>query len=175
MYATHVLGAQHQAIAELFERAQTEVEPRARARAVGRLAEELIAHMAGEETVFYPALGRILGRGDESVAAARDGHVRLKVELRRALASNPEDEAFAERVAALQRMFERHVREEETRLFPRVDRALGDVDHEVLGAEILASRPPIWMVTTERTLPRRRGIRTRVRSRVTLPIPAAGD
>jgi hypothetical protein len=131
--------------------------------------------MAGEETVFYPALGRILGSGDESLAAGRDGHVRLKVELRRALASNPEDEAFAERVDALRRMFERHVREEEMHLFPRVDRALGDVDHEVLGAEILASRPPIWMVTTERTLPHRRGARAKLRSRVTLPIPAARD
>ncbi len=171
MNATHVLAAQHQAIAVLFESVEREAEPRERGRAVGRLAEELIAHMAGEETVFYPALRRILESEKQAVARACDEHVLLKVELRHVLARNLDDPTFEQGIVALRTMFERHVREEEASLFPRVERALADVDHEVLGAEIVASRPPIWMVTTERTPPHRVGGHSRLRGHVTLPIP----
>ena len=174
MHATHVLGAQHQAIAALFDAVECAVEPRAREMAVARLAEELIAHMAGEETVFYPALRRIFGKDASVVVRARDEHLTLKVELRQVLGGDLDDAAaLAEGLAVLRTRFEGHVREEEIGLFPRVERALSDADHEVLGVEILASRPPIWMVTTERSGGRRSSGRAKLRSRVSLPIPAA--
>jgi iron-sulfur cluster repair protein YtfE (RIC family) len=173
MHATNVLAAQHQAIAALFESVEREVELYAREGAVGRLAEELIAHMAGEETVFYPALRRMLGSDEQATARAYDEHVTLRLQLRRVLAGSLEDAAFDARIAALRAIFERHVLEEETRLFPHVERALQKVDQEVLGAQILACRPPIWMVTTERAAARRAGTSVHVASRVSLPIPAA--
>jgi hypothetical protein len=80
-----------------------------------------------------------------------------------------DDEAFEGRIAWWRARFEEHARAEETRIFPRVDSALGDADHEVLGAEILGSRPPIWMVVPERAP--RAGATMKLRSRVSLPLP----
>ena len=47
MKATRILIAQHRAIEALFEELARETRRTSRARAASRLAEELIAHMAG--------------------------------------------------------------------------------------------------------------------------------
>jgi hemerythrin superfamily protein len=174
MRATQVLASQHRAIGSLFASVLREGSSRsARGRAVGRLAEELIAHMAGEETVFYPALRRVLPGEPDAVARATDEHDTLKVALRRVLAGGFAGPAFLEAVLSMRAIFDRHAREEETSLFPRLERALGDVEQEVLGVEIQASRPPIWMVTAESSLARGAGGPESLPGRVTLPIPAA--
>jgi hemerythrin superfamily protein len=149
MKATGVLVAQHRAIAGLFDEIDHEIRRQARARAVSRVAEELIAHMAGEEAVFYPALLRIVRLDPAAVERSRGEHLALRVEIRRVLSTRIGDPAFADRLSALRVLFHRHVFEEESRVFPRVERALSELDHQALGEEILASRPPIWMVTTE--------------------------
>jgi hemerythrin superfamily protein len=149
MNATRVLVAQHRAIAALFDEIDCEIRRQARARAVSRVAEELIAHMAGEEAVFYPALLRIARLDPAAVDRSRGEHLALRVEMRRVLGTRIGDPAFAERLVALREIFGRHVAEEESMLFPRVERALSELDHEALGEEILASRPPVWIVTTE--------------------------
>lgn len=175
MNATRVLVAQHQAIAALFDDIAHETRRHAKARAVSRVAEELIAHMAGEEAVFYPAARRILGEDAEIAARACEEHVALRVELRRVLATSVSDASFEERLAALRSLFERHVAEEERGLFPRVERALAADALEQLGAEVLASRPPIWIVTTEgHPLPQGEEM-LRLGTRVSLPIPPAHD
>lgn len=182
MNATEILVAQHRAIEALFDEVEAETGRHARARHVSRVAEELIAHMAGEEAVFYPALRRVVtdrpvvtsDDDESSVDEASEEHVRLRVELRRVLSTRANDEAFVERVRVLRGLFQRHVREEESRLFPRVEEALSPSDHAVLGEEILASRPPIWIVTTERS-PHMHADNPLLRSRVSLPIPAPNE
>jgi hypothetical protein len=49
----------------------------------------------------------------------------------------------------LRLLFEHHVESEETDLLPRVTAALGEQELEALGAGLVASRPRVWMVTTE--------------------------
>jgi hemerythrin superfamily protein len=179
MNATRVLVAQHQAIAALFDDVAQDARHHAKARVVARIAEELIAHMAGEEAVFYPAARRALGEagaeGDEGEIATRgcDEHVTLRVELRRVLATNVAEASFEERLAALRSLFERHVREEEQDLFPRVERALAADALEQLGADVLASRPPIWIVTSEGHPMPHAEETLRMNARVSLPIPPA--
>jgi hypothetical protein len=112
MNATRVLVAQHQAIAALFDDVAQETRDHAKARAVARIAEELIAHMAGEE---------------------------------------------------------------EQVLLPRVERALCADALEQLGAEVLASRPPIWIVTTEGHPMPHAEEALRLNARVSLPIPPTHD
>jgi hypothetical protein len=163
MKATGILIAQHRAIEALFADLARETRRTARARAVSRLAEELIAHMAGEEAIFYPAVRRFLGRDLRSWESRRssssdgvpaeepavDPHFMLRVQLRRVLAARVQEPAFEPRCEALRLLFTQHVEAEETALFPRVEAALADSQLETLGADVLGSRPPIWVVTTE--------------------------
>jgi hypothetical protein len=160
MKATRILIAQHRAIEVLFEELAKESRRQARARAASRLTEEIIAHMAGEEAIFYPAVKRVLGKAfgpqvrparsagaiDDSAA---DPHFMLRVQLRRVLATRVQDAGFEPRAEALRLLFAHHVEVEEIALFPRVEEALGDSQLETLGADVLGSRPPIWLVTTE--------------------------
>jgi hemerythrin superfamily protein len=159
MKATGILIAQHRAIEALFEELARETRRTARARASSRLAEELIAHMAGEEAIFYPAVRRALGKSwEKPQATSEDGpgeeptvdtHFMLRVQLRRVLATRVQEPAFEPRCEALRLLFTQHVEAEETALFPRVEAALADSQLETLGADVLESRPPIWVVTTE--------------------------
>jgi hypothetical protein len=163
MKATRILIAQHRAIEALFEELAHEPRRTARARAASRLAEELIAHMAGEEAIFYPAARRVLGRDLRSWESPRstppggvpgeepavDTHFMLRAQLRRVLATRVQEPAFEPRCEALRLLFSQHVEAEETALFPRVEAALAESQLETLGADVLESRPPIWVVTTE--------------------------
>jgi Hemerythrin HHE cation binding domain len=163
MKATRILIAQHRAIEALFEELARETRRTARSRAASRVAEELIAHMAGEEAIFYPAVRRVLGSAFRSWESPRsnpsddapapgpavDTRFMLRAQLRRVLATRVQEPAFEPRCEALRLLFAHHVEAEETAVFPRVEAALGDSQLETLGADVLGSRPPIWVVTTE--------------------------
>jgi hemerythrin superfamily protein len=153
MKATRILIAQHRAIEALFDELARETHRHARARAASRLSEEIIAHMAGEEAIFYPAVQRVLGksfRGHSTAEGpAADPHFMLRAQLRRVLATGVQDAAFEPRSQALRLLFAHHAEVEETVLFPEVEKALADSQLETLGADVLGSRPPIWLVTTE--------------------------
>jgi hemerythrin superfamily protein len=160
MKATRILIAQHRAIEALFKELARETRRHARARAASQLAEELIAHMAGEEAIFYPAVRRMLGEAlgpapspgtfeGAPEGSSIDPHFMLRAQLRRVLATHVQDRAFEPRSEALRLLFAHHVEAEETAVFPRVEAALDDSQLETLGADVLGSRPPIWVVTTE--------------------------
>ncbi len=162
MKATRILIAQHRAIEALFKELACEAGRHARARAASQLAEELIAHMAGEEAIFYPAVRRMIGEvgpwetpgaaaleGSPVEGSSIDPHFMLRAQLRRVLATRVQEPAFQPRSEALRLLFAHHVEVEETGIFPRVEAALDDSQLETLGADVLGSRPPIWVVTTE--------------------------
>jgi hypothetical protein len=161
MKVTRILVAQHRAIEALFDELAGETRRPARARTLSRLTEELIAHMAGEEAIFYPAATRVLGSsnvpgnrswrpGPSLVGVGGvDEHFMLRAQLRRVLATNVHGPAFQPRIEALRLLFGHHAQAEENDLFPQVDAALTEPQLEALGAEVLGSRPPVWAVTTE--------------------------
>jgi hemerythrin superfamily protein len=142
MNATIALVSQHRALEALFEQLDGQTSPEARVCTMSELAEDLIAHLAAEEAVFHPAARRALG---EEIG----GHFMLCAQLRRVLATSTHDAAFQPRFEALRLLFAHAVESEETDLFPRVEAVLGREALEALGTVILASRPPVWVVTTE--------------------------
>jgi hypothetical protein len=152
MNATRLLAAQHRAIEALFDDVAHETRRQVRGRATSRLTEELIAHMAAEETIFYPAaraaLGPTRGPGDAG-GRLPDEHFMLRVQLRRVLATSLQTPAFTPRFEALRTLFAHHVQSEEEEIFPRVEAVFSPSRLEDLGAAVLGARPPIWIVTTE--------------------------
>jgi hemerythrin superfamily protein len=152
MNATRFLAAQHRAIESLFEQVANETRRQVRGRAASRLTEELIAHMAAEEAIFYPAARAALGPtqgprepGDSPV----DEHFMLRAQLRRVLATNIHTPAFAPRLEALRTLFRHHVDAEENEFFPRVEAVVPASRLEALGVAVEGARPRVWIVTTE--------------------------
>jgi hemerythrin superfamily protein len=172
MSATRVLAEQHRVIQQLFERLirGARGSAKTRGRRIAHLAEELIAHMAGEEAVFYPAVRRAFGARDAE-EYLRDEHLKLRVQLRRVLETDVGAEPIGERLETLRQMFDRHVEREEADLFPRVEAVLGRLEIEALGAEVVASRPCVWLVMREGQALQRPGDPRVLRSRVSIPIP----
>jgi hemerythrin superfamily protein len=173
MDATLALVAQHRAIETLFEETARESRRRARSCLVSRLAEELIAHLAAEETVFYPAVRRLLDQSPHAEGRACGEHGLLRAALRAVLESSVGASSFGERIAALRGLFEQHVRDEEADLFPRVVRAVTEDQRDALGSEILSSRPHVWIVTTEGKMPLNAGGEWGPRSGVSVLLSAA--
>ncbi|MGA7119666.1 MAG: hypothetical protein WBY94_06180, partial [Polyangiaceae bacterium] len=101
-----------------------------------------------------------------------DEHLLLRIELRTLLKTSVGDRSFDERIAALRTLFAEHVRREEVDLFPRVSRGVSAAQRDVLGEEILASRPHVWIVTTEGEKPRDAANDWRLRSRVSVVLGA---
>jgi hemerythrin superfamily protein len=153
MDATRTLVAQHRVIEALFVEVASEGRRRARSSLVSRLAEEIIAHLAAEEAVFYPAVRRAFKDLPGAGGLGGDEHRFLRIELRTVLKTSVGHPSFGERITALQTLFAEHVRGQEAEVFPRVVRLVSEAKRVALGAEILASRPHVWMVTTEGKTP----------------------
>lgn len=133
MKATTLLEQQHKKVKTLFKRLESgRSDP---AETLVDLANDLIAHMAIEHELFYPAVESI----DRSlVTESFEEHSLAEIALKRLLATDPEDESFKARVTATRELIEHHVKEEEEELFPKVEKKLGDEKLEALGKQMKA-------------------------------------
>jgi hypothetical protein len=118
--ATTFLVRQHREIEVLLHALENERHSREALLLV--TMDELFAHLATEDNLFYPAARREL---DASLAT----HKGVHDDVRRALLALPEaatsDDAFVAQVRHLRRCFTAHVATDEPSLFPRMERALG--------------------------------------------------
>jgi len=128
MKATDLLKEQHRTVEALFAKIEAG-EP----EALKDLASALAAHMAIEHEFFYPESRPV---DEDEVAEAFEEHAIAEVALKRALACDPEDEAFDAKVSVLKELIAHHVEEEETELFPQVESELGRERLEQLGEQM---------------------------------------
>jgi hemerythrin-like domain-containing protein len=149
MKATSLLEQQHRKVKALFkklESGRSEAGP-----VLEELANDLIAHMAIEHELFYPAV-QALDR--ELISEAFEEHSLAEIALKRLLATDPEDESFKARVTATKELIEHHVKEEEEELFPKVEKKLGSERLEQLGKEMKARFKEARDTGYEQALPR---------------------
>ena len=104
---------------------------------VMQLCRELAVHSMIEEELVYPLLRSkvSVGLADE----ARDEHQEAKDIITRIEGLAPEDEGLADAVAELKAAVEHHVQEEESELFPRMEKELPDTT-SILGPDIAARK-----------------------------------
>jgi hemerythrin-like domain-containing protein len=120
MKATALLSSQHRKVEVLFGKLESGRSD-APLVVLEELSNCLAAHMAIEQDTFYPAIKEV---DEDLVNESYEEHSIAEVALKRLLATDPEDEAFAARVTALKELIEHHVKEEEEELFPEVEKAL---------------------------------------------------
>jgi iron-sulfur cluster repair protein YtfE (RIC family) len=128
MKATALLEKQHRKVESIFKKlggGRSEAAP-----LLVELANDLTAHMAIEQEIFYPAAREA---DEDMVLESFEEHSIAELTLRRLLATDPDDKAFQARVTVLKELIEHHVSEEEDDLFPTVEKALGAERLESLG------------------------------------------
>lgn len=145
MKATELLEQQHRSVEALFAKIEAG-EP----EALEDLASALAAHMAIEQEIFYPTVDEI---EEDLVLESFEEHSVAEIALKRALATDPEDDSFDARVTVLKELIEHHVEEEEKELFPKVEKALGPERLEALGKKMEARFEEVLQAGYEASLP----------------------
>lgn len=95
------------------------------------LADALAVHAAIEEQHFYPATKD--ARTEELLQEAVEEHLSAKRIIADLLEMEPDDPQFDAKIKVLQEQIEHHVEEEETELFPKVQKLHSKEEMEDLG------------------------------------------
>jgi hemerythrin-like domain-containing protein len=131
MKATRLLEDQHRNVEALFDRLR---RGRIGHEAVLQtLADHLVAHMAIEQDIFYPAIRAIAEIPEETIAENYEEHALTELALKRLCVARDED-SFRARLVALEELVSLHVNEEEEELFPLVEDAFSEAMLEQLGS-----------------------------------------
>lgn len=136
MKATILLERQHRNLQQLCE-AVERGSARMRESLLPQLAGDLVAHLAVEEQLFYPAVCAALHE-DAVVRSDRSRHAEARLQLERVLAVPVEDDGFAAAMGALRDVVERHAEEEEEVLFPQLECAIDSGAMRELGLSMMS-------------------------------------
>jgi hemerythrin superfamily protein len=114
------LKAEHQAALALFDKLQAtdDSQTMIRTHLLSKLKHALGKHANEEENIIYPALREAGERRDADHLNSDHGYV--KTYLYELEGMDNDDPAFLARVADFRSMLEKHIREEENEIFPRL-------------------------------------------------------
>jgi iron-sulfur cluster repair protein YtfE (RIC family) len=140
MKATDVLRSAHELYRKLF--AEYHGASPARKREIFRaIKKELEIHARIEEELFYPAVVRV--RSGEARAIVRDGleeHQILEGLLAEIDQMDAKDQRYDERMTHLRESLERHLRDEEERIFAQALSHLSESRLEKIGTDMEARK-----------------------------------
>jgi len=133
MMATSMLRQQHRQIEQglaILESQADDCESDFEA-----LVVELTAHLAAEESVFYPGAEEALG---QLLAEQREHNQRVRVAVTRAVRATSDAQRFPRLLFDLTEAFKAHARAEERAVHPSLEGVLGGRNLEALGCEVAA-------------------------------------
>jgi hypothetical protein len=134
MDATALLGMDHDTMRELFRRLGETLVPEQVCSLYRTLCRALREHMRSEEDVFHPAVMRVRSsEAKQAVRLALEAHQSLDGIMAEIDALDPEDPRFAERLSLLRQGVERHIEDDQGRMFTLARIHLTDERLEDLG------------------------------------------
>ena len=135
MNAIDLLKSQHRNVEKLFSKIER-AQGREKQRLFAELADSLAGNAAIEEHQFYPAVRA--KRTEDILLESLEEHLGIKRVLADLLKLDAMDETFDAKIAVLKEQVEHHVGEEETDLFPKVEKLLDEETLEALGDDMEA-------------------------------------
>lgn len=137
MRATALLVRQHRKIEGLVQALDGDLpfEPGQRRVVLLSLVDELIAHMAVEQRIFYPCAERAV---DADLSRNRDTHRRARATLLRLANPHLDDVHFSEEVARLKAILEEHFTLEDNALFVAIEQVADSYALDRLGERMSA-------------------------------------
>jgi hemerythrin superfamily protein len=131
-----MLMAEHRAVSELFDQLQqtNHDQTTKRAALVKKIKRALIKHAVQEENIIYPVLIPSEAAGEKNDPYS--DHANIKRWLNSLEHSDMSTPGFMSQVAALRKLIDEHVAEEEDNLFPMLKAAKSDAENHRLTREL---------------------------------------
>ena len=140
MDALELLKKDHQAVKDLFKRAETNKDEEQQKRLFEQIKTELEIHTRIEESVFYPALAEREELKD-MVLESLEEHKQVKTLLREMENLTSNSEKFEPKLKVLMENVEHHAEEEEEgNMFPKVRKLFNKSELEKLGEQLEAAK-----------------------------------
>jgi hemerythrin-like domain-containing protein len=131
MKATKLLEQQHAKVKSALARLSSGQGDRS--KLVEEISNDLAAHMAIEQQLFYPTVRSIR---TDLVDESYEEHAVAELALKRLRRTASGDPLFRARATVLKELIEHHVEEEETELFPAVEKAIPGAALDELGTKM---------------------------------------
>jgi hemerythrin-like domain-containing protein len=136
-----VLVKDHEEIKEFFRQLEAATDPKERRDLADRLTAEVARHSVAEEMFLYPAARKALSNGDELVDEELQEHAEAEELLKRWEGMDGDDPEFMTVYGKIKEGLLHHIdEEEEPKLFPEMQRALGTQEQEQLGQRITTAK-----------------------------------
>lgn len=138
MNAIRMLKQQHREVAKLFKQLDGSRSDETRQSTFEEIADALAVHAAIEERHFYPAVKR--QQTEDILLESVEEHLQIKRAIADLLEMDAGDDDFEAKAKVLQEDVEHHVEEEETSLFPKVEKLFDEEALVALGEEMEATQ-----------------------------------
>ena len=132
MDAIAMLKKQHREVAALFKQLEKARSAKPKQETFDRIADALAVHAAIEERHFYPAVKE--RQTEDILREAVEEHLEIKRVIADLLELDPDDDEFTAKATVLREDVEHHVEEEESELFPKVEKLFDKQTLEAIGA-----------------------------------------
>lgn len=136
--AINLLKADHREVEKLFGQFTKAKGEERKLQLSRKICMELKVHTQIEEEIFYPASREVLN-DEDLVNEAIVEHQAAKDLIAQIEGMDPSDEMFDARMQVLQEQIEHHVKEEETELFPKVQKTK-EMDMQAVGERLAARK-----------------------------------
>jgi hemerythrin superfamily protein len=131
MNAVKMLKQQHRQVEKLFKEFENAKPAATRRKVFEQIADALAVHATIEERHFYP--GVKTSDTEDILLESVEEHLEVKRVIADLLGMKPGDENFDAKVKVLQEDVDHHVEEEETELFPKVEKLFDEEALEAMG------------------------------------------
>ena len=140
MDALELLKKDHQAVKDLFKRAETNKDEKQQKQLFEKIKTELETHTRIEESVFYPAMAE-RDELKDMVLESLEEHKQVKTLLREMESLVSNSEKFEPKLKVLMENVEHHAEEEEEgKMFPKVRKLFDSSELEKLGEKLEAAK-----------------------------------
>lgn len=120
-----LLIADHEKVERIFKALDDAESAAQRSSLAAQLIKELTDHTELEETLVYPFIRANVPDGPALIDDANHEHGEAR-QLMEKLDSASDGDGFAETVAALRKVVQHHIKDEEKRIFPKLASAVGE-------------------------------------------------
>jgi iron-sulfur cluster repair protein YtfE (RIC family) len=135
MDAINLLKEDHKKVADLFKQVEATDEEAKHQQLFEKIKTELETHTLIEEKVLYPVLEQYEDLKD-LVLEAYEEHKQVKTLIREIDKLAEGSERFDAKLKVMGENVEHHVKEEETEMFPKMKKLIGNQQLERLGADL---------------------------------------
>jgi hemerythrin superfamily protein len=132
MNAVKMLKQQHREVAKLFKQFEAAKSAEPRRKTFIEIADALAVHATIEERHFYPSVKE--RQTEEILLESVEEHLEIKRVIADLLQMDAGDDQFEAKMTVLREDVEHHVEEEESDLFPKVERLFEAEALEEIGA-----------------------------------------